>query len=124
MIVFSLAFLVVLLDWRLRRRWMRMVSVAAALALWFFAQPSYTVAARRASTAPPSERITQFRGAALTEYLSGVETMREAVLIQVDARSAMRLLALGVLSWLALLPLRSAHKAGDLATTVRRPSSG
>ena len=100
-IVIALVFLVLLgLDWRYRRRSMRLGTVAFALIVWMFSQPNVTIAgwqvtrmAHKSDSTPSAEP--------LSEYFRGATAMREAVLEQDDASSDRRLLAVTVLSWLA-----------------------
>ena len=89
------------IDWVYGRRIVRAGTIAAAILLWLYAQPGYTVAARRASAAS-GERGS---GAVASEDMRGVDNMRLAVLQQVKARAPMRHTAIGALAWLALSPL-------------------
>ena len=99
-------------------RSVRIFAAVLALTVLFVAQPGYTRAARSALGMPSSERITHIRGDRLSEYASGVRTMEQAVADDAKMGSHARLLALGVLFWLAcspVLPRRSgteqAHSA-------------
>lgn len=74
------------------------------LVVWLFVQPNHTAAARRVSVAPPEDRVTQLRGDSVSEYMSGVATMVEAINEQAGEYAEVRLLALGVLFWLACSP--------------------
>ena len=104
-IVVSLVFAALLgLEWRYQRRRLRLGTVGLALLVYAFAQPSVTVAGRRASAAPPEARIRILRGDTLSEFMSGVDLMREYLVQQLSARADLRLLALGVLVWLACSP--------------------
>jgi hypothetical protein len=82
----------------------RVGAVAFALIVYVFAQPSITTAARRASAAPPEARIRVLRGDTLSEFMSGVDLMRDYAVQQFESRADIRLLMLGVLVWLACAP--------------------
>ena len=113
-IIVASAFAILLgLEWHYQSRMVRVGTVTLALVGWMYAQPSYTVAGRRASSAPSEMRVTQLRGEPLSEYLSGVATMRRAVIEQVEARSEIRLMALGVLVWLACSPVLRRERHGS-----------
>lgn len=104
-IVVALVFAILLgLEWRYRHRSVRLGTVILALVVWEFTQPSITVAGRRASAASPEERSTELHGEPLSEYMSGVDTMRRFVVQQYEQDSGIRLLVLGVLVWLACSP--------------------
>jgi hypothetical protein len=99
------------LEWRYRLRSMRLAAVALALLLFLFAQPGYTRAARRALMMPPAERVTQIRGSPLSDYVSGVRTMEQAVGDDSNMGANARMLSVGVLVWLACSPvLRRARR--------------
>ena len=101
----ALIFAVLLgLEWRYRRRSLRLGTVVLALVVWNFAQPSITVAGRRASAVPPEQRVRVLAGDTLSEYMSGVDVMREQMLLQFEAGAGILLLTLGVLVWLACTP--------------------
>jgi hypothetical protein len=105
-VLVALAFAVLLVcDWRYQLRTFRLGTVMLSLVVLFFAEPSYVPAARRVSVAPPEERITQLHGRPISEYLSGVTTMYEAIGEVDAARANVRLIALGVLVWLACSPV-------------------
>jgi hypothetical protein len=89
------------LEWRYRLSSVRLATAVLSLAVFLFAQPDYTTAARRVSVAPQEERITELRGSPISEYESGVLTMYEAIDKAQEIRAKVRLLALGALFWLA-----------------------
>lgn len=92
------------LEWRYRFRLLRGAAVLLSLVVLFFAQPSSTRAARWAMFAPPAQRTAEL-GSPLSEYESGVQTMRRAVEEDAAIGADARLLALGVLFWFACTPL-------------------
>jgi len=103
-----LALFVILLglEWRFRRRGLRVGAILLALAVLAFYQPNYTVARRRALGTPPAKRVTQipFHGERVSEYESGVYTTMEAVSDAAGFGSGARLVAAGALVWLACSP--------------------
>lgn len=102
----ALGFAVLLVcDWRYQLRTVRLGAVTLSLVVLFFAEPSYVPVARRVSVAPPEERITQLHGRPISEYLSGVTTMYEAIGEVDAARANLRVIALGALVWLACSPV-------------------
>jgi hypothetical protein len=104
-LILALVFAVLLgLEWRHRRRGLRLGTVALALIILWLAQPNITAAARRASAAPPEARIRVYGKDTLSAYMSGVDLMREYVSEQYNAAGAQRALALGTLAWLAASP--------------------
>lgn len=114
MVLVALIFAVLLgVEWRYQLSSVRLGTAMLSLVVWLFAQPNYTTAARRVSVAPPEERVTQLRGAPISEYVSGVATMVEAIDEASEERAGVRLLALGVLFWLSCSPV---------LRRVRRPS--
>lgn len=101
----ALVFAVLLgLEWRYRLRSMRVGVASLALIVLWFAQPLPHRAARRAFSAPPAERVTELRGSPLSEYMSGVLTMEQAVAEDARMDAGARLLCVGVLFWLACSP--------------------
>lgn len=103
-------------EWRTRLAVVRLGTAILALVVLLVAQPNYTTAARRVSVAPPGERVTMLRGSPISEYESGVATMVEAIDEAGEERAGVRMLAVGVLFWLACSPvLRGARdaSAGD-----------
>ena len=113
-----------LLDWRYRARSLRFAAVFGALVVLWLSQPNITVAGRRASTASPAERSTTLGGEPLSDYMSGVVTMKRFVEEQGDVTRSARLVALGALVWLACAPLHRrvvAHSgtASDPAATPK-----
>lgn len=104
MLLFTTFAVLLGLEWRYQFRLLRVAAILLTLVVLFFAQPSSTRAARWAMFAPPAQRITAL-GAPLSGYESGVATMRQAV--EEDARMGAdaRLLAMGVLLWLACTPM-------------------
>jgi hypothetical protein len=94
------------LEWRYRRRSLRLVSIMLALVVWWlFGGPNYTIAGRRASAASAEERIRVLRGDTLPPYFAGVDIMREYLLESEEEGAGPRRLALGVLVWLACTPV-------------------
>jgi hypothetical protein len=98
------------LEWRYRFKSMRVGVALLALAILLFFQPPYHAAWRRAISTPPAERATRWStinpdsGALLTEYQSGVFTMRRAVFEVKRTYERERWLMVGVLVWLACSP--------------------
>jgi hypothetical protein len=115
------------LEWRYRRKLMRVGTALLALAIYFFYQPSYTSARRRALGTPPAERVTMSPVAgsetdALSGYDSGVYTTMRWVVYYHDFGAGARLAAIGALLWLACSPaFRSPHH--PKATQVLSPGS-
>jgi hypothetical protein len=93
------------LEWRLRRRSLRLGVASLALLVLFFSQTNLTGARRWALAAPPDERVTTLHGSPLPEYHSGVHTMSQAVSDYAVRGEMARLLAVGVLFWLACSPV-------------------
>lgn len=117
MVIVALVFAVLLaLEWRYRRAWLRLGIVALAVVVHVVATPSITVAARQATAAPPEARVRIFWGDTLSEYMSGVDQMREYMADQFDLTAGVRRVTLGVLVWLAcepgMRPPRSSRHAG------------
>jgi hypothetical protein len=104
------------LEWRYRHRSVRVGTVMLALVVWWFTQPSITVAARRASALAPEARSMELRGEPLSEYMIGVETMRRFLVEQYQADSDVRLIVLGVLVWLSCSPVFRRHAAPNQIT--------
>lgn len=102
------------LEWRYQLRRLRLGAVLLALVVLFFAQPSSTRAVRRAFVTPPAERVTEL-GTSLSEYESGVATMKQAVDEDSEVGAIARLLGIGALFWLAFSPV--------LRNTPRPPSA-
>ena len=101
----ALGFAVLLgLEWRHGLRRLRLGAACLALAVLFVAQPSSTRAGRRAMVAPPEERVTKL-GNPLSEYESGVATMKQAVEEDSSMGASARLLGVCVLFWLACSPV-------------------
>ena len=119
--ILALVFAVLLgLEWRYRRRSLRLGTVALALMVLWLAQPqpNITVAARRASAAPPEARIRVYGKDTLSAFMSGVDLMREYVSDQYTW-DAERALALGTLAWLAASP--AFRRERMLSQTPQRP---
>lgn len=91
-------------EWRFQLRSVRIGVAALAILVLAFGQPNYSVTVRRVGAAAPGERVTQLRGSPVSEYESGVLTMYQAIDEAADARANIRILALGVLVWLACSP--------------------
>lgn len=105
-VLFVAIFAVLLgLEWRYRRRRLRVSAVLLALAVLAFYQPNYTGARRRALGTPPAERITSIRnGEPVSAYESGVYTTMQAVSDVAGFGEGARLAAVGALVWLACSP--------------------
>lgn len=103
----SLCFVVLLVaEWRLRARAVRLATLGLALGVYWFATPCLYCALRAAMSTPPAARDTVWSpgGRRLPEYETGVKTMyREAVANQRHGQAA-RDIALGTVVWLALTP--------------------
>ena len=103
----GLVFVVILVvEWRYRLRVVRVGAAVLALLVLYFGQPGPHRAARRAVEMPLAERITQVPNGhpPLTDYQSGVFTMERAVIEDANVGETSRLLAIGVLAWLACSP--------------------
>ena len=97
--------LLVACEWRYQLRTLRLAIVMLAMGVLFLAQPGYISVARRVSVLPPEERITEIHGNPISGYLSGVTTLYEAYGEAGRVRRGVRLVALGVLVWLACSPV-------------------
>ncbi len=115
------------LEWRYGFKSLRVGAAIMALALLLFLQPHYHAAWRRAISTPESERVSHWSdtsadssGPRLTEYQSGVFTMRRAVIDLKSAYSGERWFVVGVLFWLACSPVfrRSGGPADERTRTV------
>ena len=103
-----------ILDWRLKWRTIRVVLVLMALLQLWFSQGNLTSAVRSAMLAPPEQRVTTIGGidsAKLDDYRSGVLTMAEAIERQGDAGALHWTIAVTVLVWLAISPIISRRHA-------------
>lgn len=102
-------------EWRGRRRSLRVRTAVFALIVLFLAQPSSVRAGRWAISAPPETQIKQnARGAPVSEYGSGVRTMRKAVEDDMAGGAYARGVALAALFWLAIAPiLQRASRPGS-----------
>jgi hypothetical protein len=96
--------ILLVLEWRYRRAIIRLVTAALALLLLLLTQPNFHRAARRALDAPLEARVPQFGDTSVTSYESGVFTMERAIAADNDMFENEKLLALGVLMWLACSP--------------------
>lgn len=93
------------LEWRYRRRDLRVGAVLLALAVLAFYHPNYTTARRRALSMPRAERITSIGdGRPVSDYESGVYTTIQAVGDAAAFGEGARLAAVGALVWLACSP--------------------
>lgn len=121
-VIVALMFAVLLgIEWRYQLGSVRLGAAMLSVIVLLFAQPSFTTAARRVSLAPPEARITQLHGSTISEYESGVATMVRAIDEAHEERGNVRLLALGVLLWLACSPVlwRARRPSFDDASAVR-----
>jgi hypothetical protein len=121
----GLAFVVMLMvEWRYRLRAVRVAAAVLALVVLYIAQPGAHSAARRALEMPPAERITQIPyHSPLTDYESGVFTMERAVVEDSDVGEPARLLAIGVLAWLACSPAFKRERTLPIAESSVGPAS-
>ena len=94
------------LEWRYRRRRLRLGAVLLALAVLAFYSPNYTTARRRALGTPPAERITWVHSPdqPVSAYESGVYTAIQAVVDAAAFGYDARMAAVGTLVWLACTP--------------------
>ena len=98
------------LEWRDRRRWLRLGTALLALVVLGWYQPNYTGARRRALSASPEERVTRFPDAgrggyrAFSDYESGVLTAMRDVGEAAAFGEGVRMVAVGALFWLACSP--------------------
>ncbi len=104
------------LEWRYRRAWLRLGIVALAVVVHVVATPSITVAARQARAAPPEARVRIFWGDTLSEYMSGVDLMREYMADQFDLTAGVR--PRGARRS-GLARLRTGHAAATFVSTRR-----
>jgi uncharacterized membrane protein len=114
--VLAAVFLVLLgVEWRYRSGIARIAVVALALAAMLFVQPNAHRALRRAWTTAPDARVTQVAdGRSVSEYQSGVLTMKRAVSDDVAMGDGTRRIAMLALIWLACSPvLRRVRAASD-----------
>jgi hypothetical protein len=109
--VVATAFVLLLgLEWRYRRRRLRLASALLALLLLGWYQPDYTGSRRRALAASPAERVTRIAQVGeggyrtLSYYESGVHTSIQAVTEAAAFGAGVRLAAVGALVWLACSP--------------------
>ena len=110
--IFAVFAVILVLEWRYRLKSLRVGAITLAGAMLFFFQPSTHAAWRQAMSTLPSQRVTHAPspfsdsvGPALSEYHSGIYTMYDAVVDQVDMYARERQLALAVLFWLACSPI-------------------
>lgn len=110
-------------EWRWRKAGIRLATAVLALFVLWFTQPVPHRAARRAIDAPPAERVTELRGERVSEYASGILTMRKAIIEDGRMFQNDRLLVLGVLTWLACSPAlrRERPKVGGAASDPIQP---
>ncbi len=97
------------LEWRYRRRLLRVAAALLAVVVLFFYQPSYTWARRKSLGTPPEERVTQSpvsgsKHLTLSEYHSGVYTTMRWVEFYANVGAGARFAAIGALFWLACSP--------------------
>lgn len=123
-VLVGLIFAVLLgIEWRYRLPSVRLGTIVFSLLVLLFAQPNVTAAARRVSVTPPEARVTRLHGSPISDYESGVATMVEAIDEAGEERREVRLLALGVLCWLACSPVLRPGKRGEIAGTRRASAS-
>jgi hypothetical protein len=131
-IIVAAAFAVLLgLEWRWRRRGLRVGTALLALAVLYYFQPAYPSARRRVLGTPSTERVTlnPVGGGhdSLSEYHSGVYTAMEWVEHYDGVGAGARFVAVGALFWLACSPaLRHvrAPLAADGSSLASSGSSG
>jgi hypothetical protein len=98
------------LEWRYRRRWLRLGTALLALVVLGWYQPNYTGARRRALSASPAERVMRLpepgQGGyrTVSDYESGVFTAMRDVGEAAAFGEEVRLVAVGALFWLACSP--------------------
>jgi hypothetical protein len=93
------------MDWRSRKPLARVLALMLCLALWWYSLPNFTIAGRRASVASTAARVATMKGDSVSEYYSGIATMRDAMESQQSETSLLRLLTIGGLAWLAFSPV-------------------
>ena len=104
-----------LMDWR--RQWggaVRIMLVLMALVQLWFGQGLLTNAVRSAMLASRDQRVTtlgRIDSVKLDDYGSGVMTLAQAIGRQSEARRLDRMIAMGVLVWLAISPIIPRRRA-------------
>jgi hypothetical protein len=124
-LVIGIFAVLVTLEWRYRRRSLRLATALLALAVLFFYQPNYTWARRKALGTPPGERVTHSpvmgsEHLTLSEYHSGVYTTMQWVEMYANVGAGARLAAIGALFVLACSP---AFWQVQRASKTSRPES-
>lgn len=100
-------------EWRLRSNVLRLAMILISLCGLGLLLPSPHIAARRAMNLPTSERIDRWHDAPMTEYQSGVATMRREVYENIELHSTERLILMAAVLWLSLSPaLRDLRSSG------------
>ena len=118
------------LEWRYGRRFLRVATAMLALAVLWFYQPSYTWARRKALGTPPAERVILNPVAGserdtLSEYHSGVYTTMRWVSYYHGVGAGARLAVIGALFWLACSPaVRQARESVQARETSPASGSG
>jgi hypothetical protein len=123
----GLVFIVLLaVEWRYRFRVIRVGAAVLALLVWFFMLPDAYRAFRRAMLMPPAERTTQLPGVSrpFSEYEIGVVTMWRAVADDAEMDWNERLMAIGVLTWLACSPAFRRERALPIAESSAHAHRG
>ena len=108
LLVFALIQLTLLtIDWFRRSRVARIVALLGALAQLSWSQPKPHAIARDLVNLPPSERVKTLPSdtTPVSDYVSGVVTMEQAMERSMDRKSFDRLMGLGTLVWLVLTPV-------------------
>jgi hypothetical protein len=103
-VVFLLTVGLLVAEWRLRSSVLRLVMILIAICGIGLLLPSPHIAARRAMNLPPTERIERWSDAPMTEYQSGVATMRREVYANIELHSTTRLILMAAVLWLAFSP--------------------
>lgn len=108
-------------DWALKTRAIRLVAVTVAVGGILLLEPNLYEAFRSALTVPPEDRVRLLGQRELSEYESGVETMRREVVAHVELHRPSRTILEVTLIWLALSPAllrarRTPRREGETAS--------
>ena len=111
-----LAVVIILLlgvDWRYRRPSIRIAVTLLTLLMLLVAQPTLYRAFRRAALAAPAERTDSIPSRKLSEYETGVYTMKQAFDEEIEDESTHRMIAVAVLAWLAASPVLQRRRSSS-----------
>ena len=119
LLVLSTFAVLLVIDWT-RGSWVaRAGAVVLALVVLSFSQPIPGRAARRALSVPKAERVLRLPNwGPLSDYTSGVMTMRQAMREDMAIGANGRRLGVGVLVWLSVSPV-----VQSFMSSRRRPTS-